>query len=36
MISLLQRFKKGSAIKDIIDKQDKKLMQGYFNKLKKK
>jgi hypothetical protein len=36
MVNLLQRFKKGSAIKIIIDKQDKKLLQEYFNRLKKK
>ncbi len=36
MIHLLQKFKKGTAVKNILQKQNKKLLQGYFDKLKKK
>lgn len=36
MVNLLQRFKKGTTIKNILDKQDKKLLQNFFNRLKKK
>ena len=36
IITLLQKFKRGTAIKNILDKQDKKLLAAYFDKLKKK
>ena len=34
--NLLQKFKRGTAIKNILDKQDKKLLKNYFDRLKKK
>lgn len=34
--NLLNRFKKGMIIKKILDKQDKKVLEKYFNLMKKK
>lgn len=36
IVQLLQLFKKGSAIKNILQKQDKKILKIYFEKMKKK
>lgn len=36
IVNLLQKFKKGTAVKNILEKQDKKILKTYFNKLKKK